>query len=62
MSKLSDRIAEKIKEHDIAILGEVENEVLARFSVFNGSDGILVEDVRDEIIDAFDDYMNELAN
>lgn len=63
MSRLSEKIAESIHDHDIEMLAGVMNEVLGRFSVFNGSDGILVADVREEITDAFDSYMNnKIAN
>ena len=59
---LSEKIAEQVHDHDVEMLAEVMNLVLGRFSVFNGSDGILVEDVREEITDAFDAYMNDIAN
>ena len=58
MSNLKDKIAEMIEQHDSEILSKLQETLLARFANLNGADGILVEDVRDEIVDVFDEYIN----
>lgn len=61
MSNLKEKIADMVEQHDVEMLAELMNVLLGRFENLNGADGILVGDVRDEIVDVFDDYMNNLA-
>lgn len=58
MSNLKEKISEMIERHDAEILSKLQETLLGRFANLNGADGILVEDVRDEIIDVFDEYIN----
>lgn len=58
MSNLKEKISEMIEQHDAEILSKLQEMLLERFAYLNGADGILVEDVRDEIIDVFDEYIN----
>ena len=58
MKDYQDKIAEMIERHDAEILSKLQETLLGRFANLNGADGILVEDVRDEIIDVFDEYIN----
>ena len=58
MSNLKEKISEMIEQHDAEVLSKLQEMLLGRFANLNGADGILVEDVRDEIVDVFDEYVN----
>ncbi|MBO7386976.1 MAG: hypothetical protein J6Y02_11790 [Pseudobutyrivibrio sp.] len=62
MGRLEERVAQMVTDHDVELVNRIQNQLMSRFENLNGSDGILVEYVRDEIADVCDDFMNELAN
>ena len=62
MSLVSEKIADEIKRHDIELVNNVINAMFERFSHLNGSEGILVDYVRDEIKEVRDVFINHLAN
>lgn len=62
MSQMTEKMTKMVVDHDINMLGDLENVLLSRFGNLNGSDGILVEDVRDEIADVFDELINHLTD
>lgn len=61
MSRLEERVAQMVTDHDVELVNRIQNQLMSRFENLNGSDAILIEYVRDEILDVCDDFMNELA-
>ena len=59
MSKIGDKIADMVEQHDTELLVEVQQTLLNRLEDYVAVDYIHKEAIRDEILDVFDEFLNK---